>query len=151
MPEEVVEGFQLSTQQKRLWLAQSGGDGAAFVSQCALAAEGALDVRALRKAFASLVSDYEILRTSFHSLVGMDVPVQVIADDAEPPDFGALDLSGRSDEEVEREIERVADEERRRPFDFKRAPLLHCALIKLADERHLLVITQPAMCADAGS
>ncbi|HEX8559983.1 MAG TPA: amino acid adenylation domain-containing protein [Pyrinomonadaceae bacterium] len=149
MAEEVIEGFQLSKQQKHLWLTQSEGGGA-FLSQCALLLEGELDEAALRRAVSTLVSDYEILRTSFHSLVGMDVPVQVIAEGAPPFEFDARDLSGLPAPEAEAEYERLCEAERR-PFDVRRPSLLRVALLKLAADRRVLLVTQPALCADAAS
>ena len=78
MIEEVLEGFELSRQQKHLWLTQR--DSTAFVSKCAVLVEGALDHEALMKALHELIARHEILRTSFRALAGMSVPVQVIGD-----------------------------------------------------------------------
>ena len=48
MQQEVLEGFQLSPQQKRVWTLQQHS--AAFVAQCAVLLDGELDARALREA-----------------------------------------------------------------------------------------------------
>jgi len=149
MAEEAVEGFQLSEQQKYLWLQQR--DGSAFLSQCALRLEGELNPEALRKALWTVVSRHEILRTSFHSLLGMDVPLQVIAEEAVLPDVSEIDLGGCNTARIETEIERLFDEARRLPFDFKRTPLLRCALLKLSTKSHVLLVSQPALCADSAS
>jgi amino acid adenylation domain-containing protein/FkbM family methyltransferase len=76
--EEVLEGFELSRQQKHLWLTQRDSD--AFVSQCELLIEGQLDRDVLAKALREMVASHEILRTSFRALSGMSVPVQVISE-----------------------------------------------------------------------
>lgn len=90
MTEEVLEGFELSRQQKRLWLTQK--DSHVFVSQVVLLIDGNVNHDALRKALHELISRHEILRTSFHALSGMSVPVQVIAESVDP-DNRAFDLS----------------------------------------------------------
>ena len=149
MAEESVEGFQLSEQQKQLWLQQ--GDGGPFLSQCALHLEGELNPEALREALRAVISRQEILRTSFHSLLGMDVPVQVIAEEATLPDFSETDLDGCDPARIETEIERRFEEARQHHFDFKRAPLLRCDLLKLAATSHVLLVSQPALCADSAS
>jgi len=149
MAEEAVEGFQLSEQQKCLWSQQ--GDRSPFLSQCALRLEGELNPEALRNALRMIVSRHEILRTSFHSLLGMDVPWQVIDEEAGLPDLSEIDLGGCDTAKVETEIERLLDQARQLPFDFKRAPLLRCDLLKLSTDSHVLLVTQPALCADAAS
>lgn len=91
MTEEVLEGFELSRQQKRLWLTQK--DSNVFVSQCELLLEGDVNEAALDQALRELIARHEILRTSFRSLSGMSVPVQVISETAALPDFS---FDGRS-------------------------------------------------------
>src|SRR5687767_12933132 len=107
MAEDAVEGFQLSEQQKCLWLQK--GDGSPFLSQCALRLDGELNVETLRAALRMLVSQNEILRTSFHSLIGMDVPLQVIAEEAPFPDLPEIDLGDYEPAQIETEIERLLD------------------------------------------
>jgi len=120
--EEVFEGFELSRQQKRLWLQ---GEQDLFVAQCVVLLEGALDQAILRRALQMTTSQHEMLRTSFQQLPGMKFPVQVIAEDVPEVTY-----------------------ERGNKFDLKRAPLIRCNLRRLATDKHLLSITQPALCAD---
>ena len=82
--EEVVEGFELSRQQKHVWLMQRDD---AFISQCAVSLDGPLDQDVLRQALRMAISRHEILRTSFRSLAGMKFPVQVIAEDVSEPEL----------------------------------------------------------------
>ncbi len=137
--EEVVEGFELSRQQKRLWLQ---GEQNAFVVQCAVLIEGLLDHDVLRDALRNLIAREEILRTSFHSLAGMKFPVQVIAEDVSETELRVYEGT---------RFTKCLREERRAAFDLKRAPLIRFALLRLAREKHVLLITQPAMCGDAES
>ena len=120
MSQEIFEGFELSRQQKRLWL-QGAQD--QFVARCVVLLEGALDHARLHRALQTTISQHEMLRTSFQQLPGMKFPVQVIAED--------VSQAGCNN------------------FDLKRAPLIRCNLRKLATDKHLLKITQPALCADA--
>ena len=127
MSEQVFEGFELSRQQKRLWLL---GEQDRFVAQCEVLLEGGLDHALLRRALRMTISQHEMLRTSFHSVPGMKFPVQVIAEDV--PEVSL-------------------DHERCNKFDLKRAPLIRCNLVKLSTDKHLLSITQPALCADVAA
>lgn len=127
MTEEVLEGFELSRQQKRLWLTRK--DSHAFVSQIALLIEGNVNHDALRQALHALISRHEILRTSFHALSGMSVPVQVIAESIEYPELREHDPDERA-------------------FDLKRPPLIR---YRLSPDKQILTINQPALCADADS
>ncbi|HET7113957.1 MAG TPA: condensation domain-containing protein, partial [Pyrinomonadaceae bacterium] len=91
MTEEILEGFELSRQQKHLWLSQQDSD--AFVSSCELLIEGALDREVFAKALRELIARHEILRTSFRALSGMSVPVQVISEKVDGPNLLGVNLS----------------------------------------------------------
>ena len=73
---EVIEGYRLSPQQKRLWLHRDSSARADLT--CAIRIDGPLDHAMLDRAFDRLVERHEILRTSFERLPGMELPVQVI-------------------------------------------------------------------------
>ncbi|HZI20319.1 MAG TPA: amino acid adenylation domain-containing protein [Pyrinomonadaceae bacterium] len=148
MPEEVLEGFELSTQQKYLWAA-GGPAGGAFRAQCALLVEGELRPDALRGALGAAVARHEILRTAFRSLPGMETPVQVIAEEAAPDPFDEVDLRGLPPAEREEQAERLFREALRAPFDLGAAPAPRVTLLRLDDDRHLLLLALPALCADA--
>jgi len=80
MQELSIEGFPLSPQQKRLWPLQLLVP-QTYQAECLVLIEGALDVAALRLALNQVVERYEILRTSFQSLPGMSLPLQVVSQD----------------------------------------------------------------------
>ena len=88
MSQEIIQGYRLSPQQRRLWLLRLF-DRAAV---CAVRLGGELEVEALRQAIRQVVSQQEILRTSFKLLPGMTIPVQVISDDTDFA-FTSLDLT----------------------------------------------------------
>jgi len=141
MQEQVV-GFQLSLQQRRLWHAQQ--ENAAFRAQCVVAIRGRLSVKTLREALRRVVRRHEILRTTFCYLPGIKTPVQVINDDA-PYAWGVGDLSDARDESA---LEQLCERERETAFDPERGPVLRALLVK-GGARRLLILTLPALCADA--
>ncbi len=146
MQQEIINGFRLSPHQQRLWLIQQGSQ--AYRAQCALLLEGDLKTEILKAALHKIVRQYEILRTTFQSLPGMKVPVQVIADDGEPLLY-YIDLSDLGSQEQEAKIEELFRETKRQPFDFEQGPLLRFLLLTLSASRHVLLVSLPALCADA--
>jgi len=144
--QENVESFRLSPQQTRLWLLQQRGT--AFRGQCAVLVEGPLDFEALKGALLRVVERYEIFRTTFQRSPGLKVATQVIAD-AAPPAWQTADMSGSGPERQRELVEEFFEEEGGRGFDFERGPLLRPSLLKLAPERHVLIVGLPALCADA--
>jgi len=145
MQQAVINGFRLSPQQGRLWLLQQ--DSLAYRAQCALLLEGCLRPEVLREALQRVIHRHEILRTTFRSLPGMTIPVQVIADNA-PPSWRDVNLRDLSSQEQEAQIATLFREERRRPFDFEQGPLLRLSLLALSADKHILLISLPALCAD---
>ncbi|MFL6257210.1 MAG: non-ribosomal peptide synthetase, partial [Pyrinomonadaceae bacterium] len=141
MQEQVV-GFQLSLQQRHLWRAQQ--ESAAFRAQCVVAIEGELSLKTLREALRRVVRRHEILRTAFCYLPGIKTPVQIINDDA-PYAWGVEELSDARDESA---LEQLCERERETVFDPERGPVLRALLVK-GGARRLLILTLPALCADA--
>jgi hypothetical protein len=137
MEQAIIEGFALSPQQKRLWLLQQGGSD--YYSQCTVLIEGELDKAALREALEKVVVRHEILRTTFHALPGVEIPIQAINGNA------VFDYREAT------EPEEVSLEDRHAAWKFDTGPLARFSLIALAQDRHVLVATLPSMCADAWS
>src|ERR1700754_212410 len=147
MQNQVIEGFRLSPQQARIWGLQHQSP--AYRAQCGVRIEGALDHAAMAQALQDLVDRHEILRTEFQVLPGMELPIQVIAQSA-PVAFEALDLSGLP-------VDRQADETRRifeqqaAAHRLDRSPAIRFCMDRLSGQTHLLCISLPAMCGDAGT
>ncbi|HEX8559632.1 MAG TPA: amino acid adenylation domain-containing protein, partial [Pyrinomonadaceae bacterium] len=148
MQQEVIEGYRLSHQQRRLWRLQQ--DGGVYRAQCAIGVTGALDRGAFAAALKRVAGRHEILRTAFPLLPDVDVPLQVIS---EEPRFAyaELDRRGVAPEARAAELERVFEGELGAAFDFQRGPLLRFALIEWSDEERVLLVSLPALCADARS
>ncbi|WP_420718389.1 amino acid adenylation domain-containing protein [Pyxidicoccus sp. MSG2] len=137
----------LSFAQQRLWfLDRLQPGGAAYNVPTVLRVEGRLDVAALERAFTELVRRHESLRTRFPDEGG--VPVQVIAPPG-PVRLVVTDLRAREDREAE--ARRLAREEAARPFDLSHGPLLRVSLLRLAEERHLLLLTLHHIVCDGWS
>jgi amino acid adenylation domain-containing protein/FkbM family methyltransferase len=110
--------------------------------------EGALDAALLRDAVHTLVERHEILRTTFHGLPGMDVPIQVIGDSPALV-YQEYDLRDQSPEEQRAAIATCIQADGQCAFDFKNGPLAHCSLLAVAPERHILLVNLCALCGDA--
>jgi NRPS condensation-like uncharacterized protein len=116
----------------------------------ALRLRGVLHRDALRATLDRLVARHEILRTTFVS--GEDgQPVQVIG----PADSGfALtehDLRGVSEEQRERAVDEWKEREARQQFDLAHGPLIRGQLLQLAEDEHVLLITQHHIISDGWS
>ena len=153
MLETVVEkrafkGFQLSPQQEYLWLVQQNGNGTRYHAHCSILIEGNLVAEKLEVALQNVVRRHEILRTTFSQQPGVRVPLQVISDETRVS-LPRIDLIGFDEPAQEARIEELYGEISQRPFNFTRAPLLRATLITLAEDRHMLLLSLPALCADS--
>ena len=128
----------LSFAQERLWfLDRLEGGSASYNIPAALRLRGALDVDALERSLGEIVRRHESLRTVFAEVD--EGAVQVIAPFAGfalPID----DLSGLDETAREAEVRRRAREDAARPFDLAEGPLFRAALLRVADEEHVLLM-----------
>ena len=130
MSREVLEGFRLSPQQRRLWRAQEGGP--AWLARATLGIRGDLDPIALRRALEAVVDRHEILRTTYRRLPGMELPVQRI--DGRPT-FSF----------------RIGSLVTETPFgmeDLEKGPVARFKLVRAGAWEHRLRISLPALAAD---
>jgi amino acid adenylation domain-containing protein len=142
----VVEGYRLSPQQKRLWMLQQSEPGTPYCAQCKVHLDGPLDPVVLKDAVQSAVDRHEILHTTFYRQPGAKTPVQVIAERGvvswHEVSLAHFDLQ-------EQEVEEFYRADRDRSFDFTGDSLLRVTLVVLAPDRHVLLLSLPALCADA--
>jgi amino acid adenylation domain-containing protein/FkbM family methyltransferase len=141
-----TRGFRLSPQQKRLWSLQQHTVGLPERAQCSVLIEGRLDTALLRAALQQVVEKHEVLSTTFPRPQGMNAPLQVIAEGRAVWD--EFDLSGFEPSRQEAEIGLLFDAND--SASAGELPL-RLALIKLAPERHVLLISLPALSADNAS
>ena len=137
-----IEGFQLSSQQTRLWeLQRAGGD--AYVAHCAILAKGKVTAESFKAALERVVARHEILRTTFQCLVGVDTPLQVIvaggvgwADDE--------DWSDLSQVEQEIRLQTLFQRDSLPQVDLAAGPILQARVVKLGSSQQLLIVSLPA-------
>lgn len=121
MLNNTLQGFRLSPQQRHLWSLQQ--DSLAYQSQCTILLEGKLNTEVFKSALQTVVNRYEILRTTFHRLPGMKVPIQVVADSS-IPSWSNINLSDWDYQEQIAKIEEIIQKERRFRFKFEQGSLL---------------------------
>ncbi|MEG3890348.1 amino acid adenylation domain-containing protein [Microcoleus sp. Z1_A1] len=148
MQNETIEGFRLSPQQRHLWGLQQNNPKQIYRVRGAILITGNLDKKILKKALQNVVNRHEILRTSFHCLPGMTLPLQAIASTGEVP-ISEHNLSGLSPEEQEAKIAALFQQLNLLPFDFERGPLWHLSLVTLAQNKQLLLVNFSALIADS--
>jgi NAD(P)-dependent dehydrogenase (short-subunit alcohol dehydrogenase family)/acyl carrier protein len=137
----------LSLSQQQLWQrAQLHPDGFARNLAFYYRLDGKLNVAVLRASLDEMMRRHEILRTSF--ALKNDSPVQVIAPNL-PVNLSRIDL--RNAPEPSKEIERRAQAEMHRPFDFATAPLWRVTLMQLGDGSFVLGLVAHHMIMDVAS
>jgi amino acid adenylation domain-containing protein/non-ribosomal peptide synthase protein (TIGR01720 family) len=146
MSQEIIEGYRLSPQQKRLWLLRQSDR----TALCAVRIDGELKVESLEQAVRQVVSKQESLRTTFKLLPGMTIPVQVICDRPNVV-FTRHDARHLSLAAQDSQIRALLVDAAERKVDYEQLPPLHCHLIERSANKHDLIISLPAACADAPS
>lgn len=133
----------LSFAQQRLWfLDQLEPESALYNISLMLRLTGQLDVAALAQSFTYLIARHESLRTIFVATGG--AARQVI----QAPSPVALAVTTVADEQSARQL---ATAEAAIPFDLRHGPLLRVHLLRLAEERHLLLLTMHHIISDGWS
>ncbi|NNB98210.1 non-ribosomal peptide synthase/polyketide synthase, partial [Corallococcus exiguus] len=139
----------LSFAQQRLWfLDQLTPGDASYNLPTALRLTGQVDVKSLRRAFEALVARHDALRTTFRDSEGQ------ATQHIHTPGTWALpltDLSTLPEARREDEAQRKVEADARRPFDLRSGPLLRTALVRLAAEEHLLLVTMHHIVSDGWS
>jgi amino acid adenylation domain-containing protein len=144
---EAEADLPLSFAQERLWfLEQLRPGGSLYNMPLALALTGTLDVERLRRAGEQVVDRHQALRAVFASVDGR--PVQRLAP-RQPLALPLVDLTELpASDALAREL---AGEEAGRPFALARGPLLRLLLLRIAADRHLLVLHCHHIVADGWS
>jgi fengycin family lipopeptide synthetase D len=145
----VRKHYPLSDAQKSLWLLQwhgTGKAGAAYNMPKAFLYHTPVDIVRLKRAFALLIGRHESLRTGFEEIAG--VPVQVIHSNVKLP-IEIVDLSF-AENSMERARE-VVSEDAYVPFDLTKPPLIRLALIRLQDNKSVILLTVNHIIGDGWS
>ncbi|MBE9034046.1 non-ribosomal peptide synthetase [aff. Roholtiella sp. LEGE 12411] len=142
-----IEGFQISPQQKRLWLLQQETNHQPYRVQCAVLVEGNIEYTILEKAIHNVWAKYEILRTSFPTLAEMAVPLQVIGEEASIK-FNYYDWHDLDTEIQQINIEVLFQDYNKLCFDLKEGFTTQIDVIKKSENQSLLLIAISTICAD---
>ena len=147
---EEQENYVLTSSQHRLWiLSQFEGGNEAYNIPGSFELEGALDANKLKEAFKTVISRHEILRTFFKRNEEGEVRQFIV--DASAIDF-KVDYADFS--AIEDQKEAVANrviQSYKYQFDLGVAPLVNLHLIKLAENRHLLLFNMHHIISDGWS
>ncbi len=139
----------LSPGQQRIWFLERMLPGrTAYNETKAIRLDGPLDVPALRTALRELVARHEGLRTVFREID--DEPCQLVRPPS-APDFAVLDRTDAGPAGEDAAIRAVLETESARRFDLVDGPLFVTRLIKLGEERHVLVFSLHHIVVDAAS
>jgi acyl transferase domain-containing protein/acyl carrier protein len=146
-PVEEKEYYAASPMQKKLYLLnQIEGIGTAYNLAFGYILQGKLNRQRLEQTFQLLIYRHESLRTSFE-LVGND-PVQIIH---QADDLNLQIPYWVSDFEIENHKLNDLVFKFSKPFDLTRAPLIRLGLVKLEQEKHLLILDVHHIVSDATS
>ncbi|WP_068923063.1 non-ribosomal peptide synthetase [Planobispora rosea] len=152
------DDIPLTPAQQRLWfLDRVGFGGAAYLLWLGIRITGTIDLAALRGSLGALVRRHEALRTA---VVETDTgPRQVVHDLSEDElagllhveDLSALPSPDSGIEEREALARRRTREIVTAPFDLGRPPLLRVALLRLAEDEHVLLMSVHHIVSDGPS
>ncbi|MFQ3630439.1 amino acid adenylation domain-containing protein, partial [Roseiflexus sp.] len=141
--------FPLSFAQRRMWfLHQLDPESAAYNMPALLRLRGRLNTGALHSSLREILRRHDVLRAHFATIHGE--PEQVIeAIESVPLPLIALDQLPAGEREMT--LERLAEEEARRPFDLGCGPLFRMQLVRLSPDDHALIIVAHHIAADGWS
>ncbi len=124
--------------QVRIWLQEQLRPGGSFYNVTgAIRLRGELVATAWQRALSEIVRRHEVLRTAFRRR-GDGVVLAVLP--AAPLPLPLVDLASLSAACREGEMERLAREEARRPFDLAAGPLVRSRLVAAGAREHLLLL-----------
>ncbi|MEH1931935.1 amino acid adenylation domain-containing protein [Nostoc sp.] len=147
MQNSAIEGFQISPQQKRLWLLAQEGDRQAYRVQCAVLIEGDIKYSILEVALQKIVDRYEILRTNLQALKEMNIPLQVIHENSSVS-INYYNFHDLDSEKQQGEIANLFQLYKQRNFDWQNGSVLDISLISFCPIKNILMLALPSFCAD---
>ncbi|KPA90300.1 amino acid adenylation enzyme/thioester reductase family protein [Pseudomonas asplenii] len=145
------QDLPLSLAQQRLWFLDQLDHAAsiAYHMPAALRLRGQLDRQALQRALDRIVARHESLRTTFERQ-GDHVRQRFAPEDI---GFSLLehDLRDLDEQARQQAVERLGREESGAPFDLSQGPLIRGRLLQLAEDEHVLLVTQHHIVSDGWS
>jgi amino acid adenylation domain-containing protein len=145
---ENQDEYPLSAGQQRMWFLDQLEQGVHYNENFNLRLKGAVDIAILERTLQEILRRHEAMRASF--MVRDGQPVQRIVP-AEPFGLPVINLRGIPELDRQGEAVRLAVEEARRPFDLAKGPLWRFALLLLAEDECILLITAHHIATDGWS
>ncbi|NEQ95204.1 MAG: amino acid adenylation domain-containing protein [Cyanothece sp. SIO2G6] len=140
-----ITGFKLSSQQRQIWWRQSAL-GQVLTTQCRIMLQGNLDLPLLQTALQTVVNHHEILRTTFQSTPGLTLPLQTIQSQGSI-NWQMIDLATAT--ATEQAVTLANFQAKQRQSVQPAGPSwVEATLFKLSENKHILLLTLPALCAD---
>ena len=139
----------LSFAQQRLWFIDQLDPGnSVYNFPVAVRLRGSLNLEALEWSLNEIVRRHEVLRTTFSMVDGQ--PFQVVAPRLTITVL-IVNLRELSETERENEVQRLAIEEAKRPFDLAKGPLLRATVLQLAADEQVGLLTMHHIVSDGWS
>jgi len=143
-------GYRLSPIQERIWSCYRLAECQPYRSHGVISLEGHVDTEKLQKALRQTVARHEILRSRFPRQPGMSSPFQTVSE-LDHFSWAVADLSAIELSEQRAEIEKLFAERKRSLFNFDAGPTCHALLVRLGDDRQMLILSLSALTADAAT
>ena len=101
--------------------------------------QATLDIQVYEEAWSTIAVHHDVLRSRFYVLDDGRARQEVVPAVQHP--FSSEDLSGKSDQQVQQQIQKYLDEDRRRGFSLDQAPASRAHVFILGENRYVLVWT----------
>lgn len=138
---EEKECYEASSAQKRMYLLQQFDlKSTGYNMPRVMVVEGELNAERLEESFFKLIKRHESLRTSFE-LIGEDI-VQKIHKEVE---FG-VDILEAEEKALKSIVKNFV-----KPFDLSKAPLIRVKIVKISEEKHMLLFDMHHIISDGVS
>ncbi len=142
-----VEGYELSPEQRVLWQRRSEALDPRL--QIEIGIQGRLDPSVLVEALGRVVARHEILRTAFEPIGTLRLPVQVIQAPGEVRwTWEQFDLRKCGEAEISKALDAVRRRLRATPLRLDLGGVGTAALVRLEEERWILLLDVSELCAD---
>ncbi|MFG2053061.1 amino acid adenylation domain-containing protein [Micromonospora sp. NPDC048930] len=129
LPAGLADAYPMTTlQQGMVYHGELTGDPAMYHNVTAHRIAAPLDPAALRRALAGLVAAHPVLRTGF-ALGDYSEPLQLVHADV-PVELPVTDLAGADPQARRGRVDELVAQERVRPFDWARPPLLRLHAVR---------------------
>ncbi|AFZ57857.1 non-ribosomal peptide synthetase [Anabaena cylindrica] len=137
-PRKQQKNIPLSFAQQRLWfLDQLEPNSTAYNIPYRLQIQGLLNISILEKSISKIIQRHEILHTNFISIDGQ--PKQVITA-KNTFSLPLIDLQSLTEDQQKLEVEKIAKQEAKQPFNLVTDDLFHIKILQLNAESHILLI-----------